>query len=187
MRRMQTNAHAMAATNPIRQQQVDEVADDLLSRGIRPTTVMVQKVLGGDRPALIFFLEDWARRLHRRVAGITNEELDQPADRASIEKADLELMREADSAQRNAVRLDRLQYKRNTPKASPDQRAVRRKALLGEIEKAEDQLRGAKQRVEAIMAALHTTETMVAAFESRLEGHVNELRSLSLQDVDSSK
>jgi hypothetical protein len=174
---MHSKAAALAATNIIQQHQVDEVADHLLSQGKRPTTVMVQKAIGGDRLALVGFLEDWARRLHCRVAGRTAEEVAPSADRAATQQADLELMREAEAIQRKARRSTRI-HKKSQKATPPGETAARRQALLSAIQESKDKLRVARERTQAILAALQATQASVTASELRLKELQDELRAI---------
>lgn len=165
----------------IDQQRVDQAADDLLAKGIRPTIRLVQRVVGGDRPELVGCLEDWARRLHCRITGHTGEALPEGTDKATLDKASLVLMREAETIQKRALRTDRAPSSRPGPEANTDvdQAPNRRQELRGEIERWEHKLRGARERAEAITAALRVTERDVAKSELRLKGLVAELQALS--------
>lgn len=166
-------------TQEIQQSQVDMAADDLLSRGVRPTLLKVQQLIGGDRPALIGFLEDWARRLHSRVAGRDGEPLVDSSDKAAMEKADLDVMREADSIRKSMLRNHQLQRRNvNDEKDGRDSNAARRKELLKESERLEHRLRNEKARAQEIKLALGVTEGNIATWKARLKGIEEKIQAL---------
>jgi hypothetical protein len=164
---MQSNAAILTATNEIQQHHVDLAADDLLARGVRPTLLKVQQVIGGNRLMLVRFLEDWARRLHNRIAG------------ASMDKTDLDVMRQADSIRKSMLRGQQLDRKKaNDVKISQVEPGKRRKELLGETQTAEHKLQGQRERAQEIRNALAATEANIAMWEARLKTLSDELQTI---------
>src|SRR6185295_477783 len=100
------------------QQQVDELADDLLARGIPPTPRLLERKLTVPRRRLVDALERWARRLgddqaamdSRKTAGVATRPVSRLAPATRLERlamAALMASRVAASLRENKQRLTR--------------------------------------------------------------------------------
>jgi hypothetical protein len=164
----------------IEQDDVDVAADHILSKGTRPTLRLVQMAVGRDRLVLVAQLEDWARRLHCRITGKSPEELPAVADRADADKADLELMRQAESIQKKALRsLQAQRLRDNDSEFESRSTALQRKELMREIAKTERALAGARCRGEQLAIAVNANEVNVAASELRLKQLAQALNAIA--------
>jgi len=130
------------------QQQVDELANDLLARGIQPTPMMLERKLTAPRRRLVEALEQWARRLTDDEAAENSPKTASGAMRLVAglppAKRQAQFPMAAVLASRVAAGL-----------RENEQRRARRAELLTEIERARYRLEGLEKRLEKGEQAAH--------------------------------